>query len=130
VCVHSVQSAVTTIGLAVHHDGLCAVLIHELIPPHVTYAVLSVNSPHLHSNTEENVKVISLNGDEGYVLAKNHKMCKLANWSRPSNITFCSRAPGRVIQKSKPNNRTYICGECQEPNYSIGVPGRKRLISA
>jgi hypothetical protein len=44
--------------------------------------------------------------------------------------TSCSCVPLVVLQKSKPNNRKYICGECQAPNYPIGAPGRKRLISA
>jgi hypothetical protein len=35
-------------------------------------------------------------GGELYVLARHHKMCKLVNWSRPSNITSCSRTPGHA----------------------------------
>jgi hypothetical protein len=44
-------------------------------------------------------------GGELYVLAKHRKMCKLANWSRPSNITSCSRASDRVTeeQAKQPN---------------------------
>jgi hypothetical protein len=38
--------------------------------------------------------------------------------------------PLAVLQKSKPNNQTYTCGESQAPNYPIDAPGRKRLISA
>jgi hypothetical protein len=68
-------------------------------------------------------------GGEMYVLAKHHKMCNLADWSHPSNIISCSRAPVRATEEQV-KHRTYTCGECQAPNYSIGTPGRKRLISA
>jgi hypothetical protein len=39
------------------------------------------------------------------VLARHHKMCNLANWSRTSNITSCSRAPGHATeeQAKQPN---------------------------
>jgi hypothetical protein len=53
---------------------------------------------------------------ELYVLAKHHKMCKFVNWSRQSNIIFCSRTLV-MLQKSKPNNQTYTCRESQAPNY-------------
>jgi hypothetical protein len=38
-------------------------------------------------------------GSELYVLAKHHKMCKLANWSRLNNITSCSHAPGHATEE-------------------------------
>jgi hypothetical protein len=38
-------------------------------------------------------------GGELYELPKHHKMCKLANWSRPSNIISCSRVPGRATEE-------------------------------
>jgi hypothetical protein len=66
------------------------------------------------------------------VLAKYHKMCKLANWSRPSNITSCARAPGGAAeeQAKQPNKHINTCGENQAPNFPMGAPGRKRLIFA
>jgi hypothetical protein len=34
-----------------------------------------------------------------YVLAKYHRMCKCVNWIHPSNITFCSHAPGCATEE-------------------------------
>jgi hypothetical protein len=64
------------------------------------------------------------------VLAKHNKMCKLANWSRPNNITSCLRATGRATEEQAKQPNIHICGVCQAANYPIGAPGRKRLISA
>jgi hypothetical protein len=45
-----------------------------------------------------------------YVLAKYHKMCKLAKWFHPSNITFCSRAPGRATEEQAKQLNIHIWG--------------------
>jgi hypothetical protein len=58
-----------------------------------------------------------------YVLARHHKMCKLANWSHLSNITFCSHAPGHATEEQA----KLAYGESQAP---IGAPARKRLTSS
>jgi hypothetical protein len=58
-----------------------------------------------------------------YVLARHHKMCKLANWTRPSNITSCSRAPGRAMEEQAKQPNIHTCGESQSPNYFIGTSG-------
>jgi hypothetical protein len=46
-----------------------------------------------------------------YVLAKHHRKCKLANWSRPSNITSCSRAPGCATEEQAKQPNIYMWGE-------------------
>jgi hypothetical protein len=63
-----------------------------------------------------------------YVLARHHKMCKLVNWSRSSNITSFSCTPGRATEEQA--NQKYTREKSQAPNYPIGALGRKRLISA
>jgi hypothetical protein len=50
-------------------------------------------------------------GSELYVLAKHHKMCRLGNWSRPSNITSCSRVPGRATEEQAKQPNIHMWGE-------------------
>jgi hypothetical protein len=50
-------------------------------------------------------------GGELYVLARHHKICKLANWSHPSNITSCSRAPGRATEEQTKQPNIHMWGE-------------------
>jgi hypothetical protein len=57
------------------------------------------------------VVVYNTIGGELYVLAKHHKMCKLANWSRPSNITFCSRAPDRATEEQAKQPNIHMRGD-------------------
>jgi hypothetical protein len=49
----------------------------------------------------------------------HHRMCNLANWSRPNNITSYSRAPGRATEEQA-RHLTYTCGECQAPHRCLG----------
>jgi hypothetical protein len=46
-----------------------------------------------------------------YVLARHHRMCKLANWSNPSNITSCSRASVRATGKQAKQLDIHMRGE-------------------
>jgi hypothetical protein len=48
---------------------------------------------------------------ELYVLARHRKMCNLANWSRLSNITFWSRAPGRATEEQTKQLNLNMWGE-------------------
>jgi hypothetical protein len=50
-------------------------------------------------NPPESEQIYLENEGELYVLAKHYEMCKLANWSCPSNITSCSRAPGCATEE-------------------------------
>jgi hypothetical protein len=58
-----------------------------------------------YGNSKYVYNFIAFNGDELYVLVEHHKMCKLANWSHPSNTTSCSHAPGHATeeQAKQPN---------------------------
>jgi hypothetical protein len=66
---------------------------------------------------------VSTIGGELCVLAR-HRMCKLANWSRLSNIRSCSCAPGCATKE--PTKPTHV-GRVKHP-LTIGTPGRKYLI--
>jgi hypothetical protein len=51
-------------------------------------------------------------GGKYYVLARHCKLCKLANWSRPSNIiTNCSRAPGCATKEQAKQLNIHMWGE-------------------
>jgi hypothetical protein len=43
--------------------------------------------------------IFTAEGGEVCVLAKHHRKCKLADWSRPSNITSCSCVPGCATEE-------------------------------
>jgi hypothetical protein len=64
---------------------------------------------HLENNTKIGSNIKKIKGSELYVLAKHHKICTLANWSRPSNI--CSRAPGRATEEQAKQLNIHILGE-------------------
>jgi hypothetical protein len=49
-------------------------------------------------------------GGELYVLAKHYRMCKLANWSRPSNIKSCSHASGRATEEQAKQPNIHMLG--------------------
>jgi hypothetical protein len=46
-----------------------------------------------------------------YVLAKHHRKCKLVNWSHPSNITACSRAPGHPTEDQGKQSNIHMQGD-------------------
>jgi hypothetical protein len=54
--------------------------------------------------------IILLKGGEMYVLAR-YKMRKLANLYHPSNITSCSRAPGRATEEQVKQPNIHKRGE-------------------
>jgi hypothetical protein len=57
--------------------------------------------------------IVANNCIEGelYVLARHHKMCKLANWSCPNNITSCSHAPGHATKEQAKQLNVHKRGE-------------------
>jgi hypothetical protein len=61
------------------------------------------------------------------MLARHHKMCKFANWFHPSNITFCSRAPGHATeeQSKQPNINMQVVSNTYLP---YRCPGKRTLI--
>jgi hypothetical protein len=52
-------------------------------------------------------------GGELYVFAKQHKICKLANWSRQSNITItsCSLDSAHATEKQAKQLNIHMQGE-------------------
>jgi hypothetical protein len=63
--------------------------------------------------TDDYVEIILIRNiyKNGGVLAKHHKMCKFANWSRQSNNTFCSSAPGHATEEQAKQPNIHMRGE-------------------
>jgi hypothetical protein len=53
------------------------------------------------------------------VLAKHSKVCKLANWSRPRNITFCSSASRHTTEEQAKQSNKHMLKESSTPYYPV-----------